>query len=102
LFLIPAEGGDPVQLTYGMWLEIGPRFWSSDGQTIYAWGIGGPGGQGANLWAVSVSDGTAQFLMDLRGSLMEPLMFTSDNERIYLVLLERIGDIWMAELSPEK
>jgi Tol biopolymer transport system component/predicted Ser/Thr protein kinase len=99
LFLIPADGGELVQLTHGAWSEISPRFWSADGGTIYAYGQGGPGGQGANLWAVSVTDGTARFLMDFRDSLKEPVMLSSDGERIYFSLWERIGDLWMAELG---
>jgi Tol biopolymer transport system component/tRNA A-37 threonylcarbamoyl transferase component Bud32 len=102
LFLIPAEGGEPVQLTHGAWSDIYPRFWSADGRTIYAGGIGGPENEGANLWAVSVADGTARSLMDFRGSLKEPVMLTSDGERLYFPLWERIGDLWMAELSTGK
>jgi len=99
LFLIPAEGGDPVQLTQGMWLDITPFVWSLDGQTIYAWGLGGPDNEGANLWAVSAADGTARPLMDMRGSLKEPLTLSSDGERLYFTLWECVGDLWMAELS---
>jgi TolB protein len=101
LFLIPAEGGEPVQLTHGAWSEIFPRFWSADGRTIYAYGLGGPGNEGSNLWAVSVADGTARPLMDLRGSLKEPVAvaLSSDGERLYFPLWERTGDLWMAELS---
>jgi len=103
LFLISAEGGDPVQLSHGAWTEISPRFWSADGQTIYAYGQGGPNNEGANLWAISVSNGTAKALMDLRGSLKEPgHWLSSDGERIYFPLWERVGDLWMAKLSLEK
>jgi Tol biopolymer transport system component/tRNA A-37 threonylcarbamoyl transferase component Bud32 len=103
LFLIPAAGGDPVQLSHGAWTEISPRFWSADGQTIYAYGQGGPGNEGANLWAISVSDGAAKALMDFRGSLKEAgHWLSSDGERIYFPLWERVGDLWMAELSVEK
>ena len=103
LFLIPGEGGEPVQLTHGEWTEISPRFWSEDGQTIYAYGQGGPGEEGANLWAISVSDGSAQVLMDFSGSTKEAgHWLSSDGERIYFPLWELIGDIWMAELSTKK
>jgi hypothetical protein len=37
--------------------------------------------------------------MDLRDSMKEPLALSSDGERIYFPLWERIGDLWMAELS---
>jgi Tol biopolymer transport system component/predicted Ser/Thr protein kinase len=94
LFLIPAEGGDPVQLTHGAWTEISPRLWSADGQTIYATGQGGPSNEGSNV------DGIARPLMDFRGSLRElGHWMSSDGQRIYFPLWERIGDLWVAELS---
>jgi Tol biopolymer transport system component len=100
LFLIPAEGGEPVQLTHGKWLDINPFSMSEDGQIIYAYGQGGPSNQGANLWAVSITDGTARPLMDFKGSLKEPgISLSSDGERLYFLLWERIGDLWMAELT---
>ena len=99
LFLISAEGGDPVQLTHGMWLEITPQFWSSDGLTIFARGTGGPGIEGVNLWAISVSDGTARSLMNLKGTLKEPTLLSCDGNRIFFPLWECLGDLWMAELS---
>ncbi len=99
LFLIPAEGGKPAQLTHGACSDIYPFFWSADGQTIYAYGQGKPGKEGANLWAVTVSDGAAKPLMDFRGSLKEPTLLTSDGERLYFPLWESVGDLWMAELS---
>lgn len=102
LFLIPVEGGEPFQLTHGEWSVIVPRFWSADGRIIYAYGIGGPEDGGANLWAVSISNGTARSLIDLRGSLKEPAMVASDGERIYFTPRERVGDLWMAELSTGK
>jgi Tol biopolymer transport system component len=100
LFLIPTEGGDPVQLTQGAWSEFSPHFWTADGQTIYATGQGGPGNEGSNMWAISVSDGTARPLMDFRGSLKElGHWLASDGERLYFPLWERFGDLWIAELS---
>ena len=103
LFLIPSEGGKSEQLTHGAWSDIYPSSWSSDGRTVYAYGQGGPDKQGANLWAVAVSDGTARPLMDLSGSLKEPgYTVVTDGERIYFTLWERLGDLWMAELSTGK
>ena len=100
LFLIPSEGGEPMQLTHGAWSEIEPFFWSADGQTIYAYGHGGPGGEGANLWAIRVVDGTARPLIDFKSTSKEPgYSLTGDGERIYFTVYERVGDLWMAELS---
>ena len=76
---------------------------TGDGQTIYAHGQGGSGGESTNFWAVSVADGTARPLPDLQNSLKEPyLSLSSDNNRIYFTLWERTGDLWMAELSKNK
>jgi Tol biopolymer transport system component len=100
LYIMPVEGGEPVQLTHGEWSFIEPNFWSADGQTIYAYGQGGTGGERVNFWAVSVADGTTRPLLDLQSSLKEPyLSLSSDNRRIYFTLWERTGDLWMAELS---
>jgi TolB protein len=102
LFLIPAKGGQPVQLTHGRWCDIAPCFWSSDGSMIYASGGGTPGNEGTNLWAVSVLDGTARSLLDLNRSPKEPIMLSSDGERIFFTLWECIGDLWMAELETNR
>jgi Tol biopolymer transport system component/predicted Ser/Thr protein kinase len=99
LFLISSEGGDPIQLTHHLWVVITPFYWSANRRSIYAWGIGGPGKEGYNLWEVSVSDGEAQCLMAFGGSLKEPYFMSSDGEHIFFTLWERSGDLWLAELS---
>jgi len=100
LFFIRSEGEGAVQLTHGAWSEIYPLFWSAERQMIYAYGQGGPGNEGANLWAISVEDGTARPLLDFQGSLKEPsISLSSDGKRIYFPLIERVGDLWMAELA---
>jgi Tol biopolymer transport system component/tRNA A-37 threonylcarbamoyl transferase component Bud32 len=99
LFLVSAEGGEPVQLTQGRWCDIAPCFWSSDGSMIYAWGGGTPGNEGTNLWVISASDGMARSLLDLNRSLKEPVVLSSDGERIFFTLWECTGDLWMAELE---
>ena len=101
LFLIFAQGGNPMQLTEGNWLMIFPFIWSADNRMIYAQGLGKPGNEGSNLWAVSVADGTVRLILDLKGSGKEPLALSSDGERLYFTLCERVGDIWMAELSDD-
>ncbi len=102
LFLMPAEGGIPLQLTRGEWLELSPLSWSSDGQTIFANGKGGPGNEGPNLWAISVLDGKAQSLLDLSGYQKDPGILSSDGEKLYFSLWEQNGDLWMMELSFSK
>ncbi len=103
LFFMPEEGGEAVQLTRGEWSIIAPFFWSADRQTIYAYGVGGPNNRGTNLWVISGSNGTARLLMDFDRSLKEPVhSLSSDGERLYFPLWERIGDLWMAELIADK
>jgi len=103
LFLRAEEKGNPVQLTHGMWSNISPLYWTEDGHTIFAYGVGGPFNQKTNLWAISVANGAARPLIDFGRSLKEPShSLSSDGERIYFPLWERIGDLWMAELSIEE
>jgi len=107
LFLISEEHilksdeiAKPTQLTRGQWGNINACYWTLDGQTIYAYGLGRQFNQGVNFWTISLADGSAQPLLDLRSSVKEPLnSLKSDGERIYFPLWERIGDLWMAELS---
>ena len=98
--LNPDEKAKPTQLTRGEWGYINACYWSMDGQTIYAYGLGRQFNQGVNFWKISLADGSAQPLLDLRGRVKEPLnSLTSDGERIYFPLWERIGDLWMVELA---
>ena len=92
---------NPTQLTHNNWAVVNPLYWTRDGQTIFAYGVGGKGENGANLWAVSAKDGSARTLIDFQGSLKEPAYFGFDGKRIYFPLWERIGDLWLADLSPE-
>jgi len=102
LFLVAAEGGEPVQLTHGAFVEIFPYFWSADGSVIYALARRGSGGGSDNIWAVSVADGSARQLTDFEGSSKQLFQFSSDGQRFYLAIEERVGDLWVAELSMEE
>lgn len=102
LFNVPKENRQLTQLTRGKWTIINPIYWTLDGQTIYSYGVGGPGERGANLWAISAVDGTARPLINFQGSSKEPShSLSSDGKRIYFPLWERIGDLWLADLSIE-
>jgi serine/threonine protein kinase/tricorn protease-like protein len=102
LFFVAKENRQLTQLTRGKWTIINPIYWTPDGQTIYSYGVGGPGERGANLWAVSATGGSARPLIDFQGSLKEPShSLSSDGKRIYFPLWERIGDLWLADLSVE-
>jgi len=99
LFLISSEGGEPIQLTHGGWISIFPTIWTANGQTIYAAGQRSSGSRTYNIWAISVADGSARQLTDFRETSKQLQWFSSDGKRFYLVLEEKIGDIWVAELS---
>jgi Tol biopolymer transport system component len=98
--LHPDEKGNITQLTQGSWVMINSCYWTRDGQTIYAYGLGSQVNQGINFWNISLADGSVRPVLDLSGSVKEPLnSLTSDGERLYFPLWERIGDLWIAELE---
>jgi TolB protein len=102
IYLISPEGGDPVRLTDNKWIFLAPRVWSKDGETIYLFGQGG-GYLGISLWAVSVAGGEARRLIDFKDSQRELYFDLSmDDEWLYFTLMERLGDLWMAELATEE
>ncbi len=102
LYVVSSEGGEPVKLTSLEWVFLAPRLWSKDGGTIYA--LGARRGFVLDaLWAVSADTGEARCLLDFKGSLSEPYFAMSMNdERLYFTMWERLGDLWMAELSVEE
>ncbi|MFQ5638023.1 MAG: DPP IV N-terminal domain-containing protein [bacterium] len=102
LYLVATDGGEPVQLTHGAFTQILPYFWSADGGVIYALAQRGSGSGNNNIWAVSVADGSARQLTDFKGSSKRLFQFSSDGPRFYLALNERVGDLWVAELSIEE
>ncbi len=90
----------PVQLTRGEWIHINACHWNENNTIIYAYGLGRRPDLSINLWAIRIADGSATPLLDLRSAMKEPFRsFSSDGERIYFTLWDRIGDIWIAELS---
>ena len=100
IFIIPVNGGEATQLTNFVWESIQPYLWSSDGKTIYASGRGGQENSKVNFWAISADDGSAQPLLNVEGSAKEPnYCLATDGEKFYFPLWERMGDLWMAELS---
>ncbi|MEJ2636430.1 MAG: protein kinase, partial [Calditrichia bacterium] len=98
--LSPDKSEKPKQLTRGEWANINACYWTRDGQTIYAYGLGRQFNQGANFWTISLMDGSVRPVLNLRGSVKEPLnSLTSDGERLYFPLWECIGDLWMVDLE---
>jgi TolB protein len=97
--LKPDKKVKPTQLTRGGWVNMNACHWTLEGQTIYAYGLGRQSKRGANFWTISLADGSAKPVLDLRGGVKEPLnSLASDGKRLYFPLWERIGDLWMVEL----
>ncbi|MCH7678434.1 hypothetical protein IID10_03610 [candidate division KSB1 bacterium] len=61
----------------------------------------GSDGAGFNIWSVSVADGSTRQLTDFKGSSKQLGLLSSDGQRFYLLLHERVGDLWVAELLTE-
>ncbi len=96
IFLVPARGGRPRRLTNAAWFRLNLFVWSADGRTIYtqARGIGPQA-----LWSVRVKDGTVRPLMEIRGSQRPYQSLAVHGDRLYFPLWERLGDLWLAELT---
>jgi len=85
LFVVPADGGTPRQLTQGEW-NVGARFdglsdnvgwsWSPDGRTIVVDGLNVPDAdlryRDSDLFAVDVASGAVRKLTPERGSWANP------------------------------
>jgi dipeptidyl aminopeptidase/acylaminoacyl peptidase len=85
LFVVPADGGTPRQLTSGDW-NLGSRFdqlaggvgwsWSPDGRTIVVEGLNAPDAdlryRDSDLFAVDVASGAIRKLTPERGSWSKP------------------------------
>jgi Tol biopolymer transport system component/tRNA A-37 threonylcarbamoyl transferase component Bud32 len=103
IFIKPTDGTDAIQLTHFGWETIQPYIWSSDGKTLYASGRGGPDNSKVNFWAISTEDGSVRPILNIVDNTKEPnYCLTTDGERFYFPLWERIGDLWMANLSVEE
>lgn len=54
----------------------------------------------AALPIIKFSKSSAKPVLNLKGTVKEPInSLTSDGEKIYFPLWERIGDLWIAELE---
>lgn len=71
IFVIPATGGAPRQLTFGPYHDGGPLSWSPDGRTIYFGADRTPEwqthGAESEVWALDVASGALRVLTDRRG-----------------------------------
>lgn len=87
LFLVPAEGGAPRQLTFGNVSDAGPLSWTPDGRTILFSTIRGDDWQrsfDSEVHALDVASGTITKLTDRRGPDGAPLVSPDGSKVAYL------------------
>lgn len=85
IFVVPATGGAPRQLTFGPYHEGGPLSWSPDGGTIYFSGNRKPDWETdpveSEVYALDVASGAVAALTDRNGPDGNP-QFSPDGRRI--------------------
>ncbi len=85
IFLLPAEGGTPRQLTSGAYHHGGPLAWAPDGKTIYFSANRDSGWEydprESNVYRVAVADGALERLTSRQGPDEQPVV-SPDGQRI--------------------
>lgn len=88
IFVVPATGGAPRQLTFGPYHDGGPLSWSPDGSTIYFGGNRNPDWETdaveGEVYALDVAGGTVTALTDRNGPDSNPLVSPDGKQIAYL------------------
>jgi Tol biopolymer transport system component/DNA-binding winged helix-turn-helix (wHTH) protein len=102
VYVIAREGGTPRQITHQGWLDVIAFSWPSS-DVMYAWGkTAGADRPEATFWAVSTVDGSARRILQVpEGGRSVSAALASDGRSLYFPVWERIGDLWLADLSEE-
>lgn len=88
IFLVPATGGAPRQLTFGPYHDGGPLSWSRDGQTLYFGANRKPDWQNdpveGEIYALAIASGQVTALTDRDGPDGNPVV-SPDGQKIAYV-----------------
>jgi dipeptidyl aminopeptidase/acylaminoacyl peptidase len=106
LFVVPADGGTPRQITSGDWSTgasydginfASPHSWTPDGKTIVFDGYSQPGGDknygDSHISAVNVATGSVTRLTQTRGSWSNPVV-SPDGRMVAYVGREHLPVVW--------
>ncbi len=88
IFVVPATGGSPRQLTFGPYHDGGPLSWSRDGQTLYFGANRQPDWQNdpveGEIYALAIASGRVTALTDRDGPDGNPIV-SPDGQKIAYV-----------------
>ncbi|KTE06002.1 S9 family peptidase [Sphingopyxis sp. H115] len=88
IFLVPATGGAPRQLTFGPYHDGGPLSWSRDGRTLYFSANRRPDWESdpveSEIHALDIASGTIATLTDRNGPDASPLVSPDGGKIAYL------------------
>ncbi|MES2442909.1 MAG: S9 family peptidase [Pseudomonadota bacterium] len=87
LFLVPADGGAPRQLTFGNFNDNGPLSWTPDGKTLLFGAVRGDDWErsfDSEIYALDVASGTMKPLTDRRGPDGNPVISPDGTRIAYL------------------
>lgn len=88
IYVLPADGGAPRQLTFGAFNETGPLSWSPDGKYVYATGNRNENWRrepvNTELYQVSVAEGTITALTSRGGPDVAPRVSPDGTKIAYL------------------
>jgi Tol biopolymer transport system component len=102
IYLVSVARAETRRVTDNKWQKGFPIAFSPDGRTLYACGNTTPGLEKLDVWAIEMANGSARRLTDFSGTRLELFNAAMDSTRIYATFLERIGDLWVIDLTREE
>ena len=103
VYVVPADGGAPRQLSFGAFNEAGPLAWSADGKFILASGNRTPGWRrepvNTEIYRIGVSDAAIAPLTTRTGPDAQPLVSPDGTKIAYLGYDDKLLGYQNAQLS---